>query len=648
MTTETIQLYSFDDVRVEPRICEVSKAGTPVQLEPKGLKLLIFLIENRERLVEKDEILDVVWKDTTVTEYALTSAIAKLRKSIGDDTKRPKYIQTVHTRGYRFIATVELQYAETNGGGENAPVAAREPESGFPPAAPSPHLTTAPNGAVPRNSFRRLLSARTLALAGALGVLLIGARLLRNASDHARRSDPSSTVSSLAVLPFQSLSPGEGDEYLGAGIADALTTKLSNNAGVMIQPKSTVLQYASSQLDSLSFGRALKVDYVLGGKSQSVGDRLHVTAQLIRVRDGALLWSATFDEKMTGIFQVQDSIREKVMATLRPGLSSEEHLRQPRRYTDDPEAYLAFLKGHFFMNKTTKGDIVKSAEYFQRAIDRDPKYAMAYAGLADSYRRLERHGVAPAECVPKSRAAVIKALELDDTVAYAHSMLGLIAYRYDWDFDKANREYKRARELEPTLVHQWYGSYLQALNQIPEAEIEFKRFADFQPFLPSGNTTYGQYFFLTHQYDRAIEQIRQTLEMNANYPPARETLGLVYEQQGRPDEALAEFQEAAALSHGEHGLGSLGHLYASQGRKGDVRKVLQLLAERARHAYVSPYETALVFAGLGQNDKALECLEKAYAERSLSAPFLRFDPRLANVRRYPRFQDFVRRIGLSF
>jgi DNA-binding winged helix-turn-helix (wHTH) protein/TolB-like protein len=648
MTTGTIQLYSFDDIHVEPRTCEIFKAGIAVRLEPKGFKLLIFLIENRERVVEKDEILDVVWKDTIVTEYALTSAIAKLRKSIGDDTKTPKYIQTVHTRGYRFIAAVELEYAETDKGGERAPTAAREPEEGFPPAVPSPQLIAARNGAAGRNSLRRLLSARSLALVGALGVLLIGARLLRNASGHTRRSDPSSTASSLAVLPFQSLSAGGGDEYLGAGIADALTTKLSNNVGLTIQTKSTVLQHADAQLDSLSFGRALKVDYVLGGKSQSTGDRLHVTAQLIRVRDGALLWSATFDEKMTSIFQVQDSIREKVMATLRPELSSKEHLQQPRRYTDDPEAYLDFLKGHFFMNKTTKGDILKSAEYFQRAIDRDPKYAMAYAGLADSYRRLERHGVAPAECVPKSRAAVVKALELDDTVAYAHSMLGLIAYRYDWDFDKANREYKRARELEPTLVHQWYGSYLQALNRIPEAEIEFKRFADFQPFLASGNTTYGQYFFLTHQYDRAIEQLRQTLEMNANYPPAREALGLVYEQQGRTDEALAEFQEATTLSHGEHGLGSLGYLYAKQGRGGDVRNVLQLLAERARHAYVSPFETALVFAGLGQDDKALECLEKAYTERSLSAPFLRFDPRLANVRRYPRFQDFVRSIGLSF
>jgi TolB-like protein/DNA-binding winged helix-turn-helix (wHTH) protein/tetratricopeptide (TPR) repeat protein len=643
MTTETMHLISFDDVRVEPRTGLVFKAGSPVELEPKGYRLLIFLIENRERLVEKAEILDVVWKGTTVTEYALTGAVAKLRKALRDDTKTPKYIQTVHTRGYRFIAAVELKYASETNGESNATVAAEAP----------PHVTAAENVAPPPgNSLWRPLWPRSLALVGILGALmlglLLGARLLWNGSGQTTPSAPSSAIRSLAVLPFQSLSSGGGDEYLGAGIADALTAKLSNNAAFRIRPQNAGVQYAGAQPDMLSFGRASKVDYVIGGESQSLGDRLRVTAQLIRVRDGGLVWSESFDEKMTSILYVQDSVCEKVEAALRHELGGQEHLRQARRYTDDPEAYLAFLKGHYFMNKATKVGLATGVKYFQQAIDRDPKYAMAYAGLADCYRRMEGFGVAPGEFVPKSRAAVLKALEIDDTVAYAHSMLGAIAYKYDWDFDKANREYKRARELDPTLVHQWYGSYLQVLDRIPEAGIEFKRFADFQPFLLAGNTTYGQYFFLTRQYDRALEQIRQTLEMDANYPPAREALGLIYEQQGRTDDALAEFQAAVTLSHGGRGLGSLGHIYAEQGRGGDVRKVLRLLAERSRHAYISPYETALVFAGLGQNDQALEYLKKAYAERSLSAPLLRFDPRLAKVRNEPRFQEFVRGIGLSF
>ncbi len=521
MTAETKQTISFGDICVDTRTSLVFKAGIPVQLEPKGLRLLTFLIENRERLVEKSEILDAVWRGTVVTEYALTGAIAKLRKAIGDDKKTPRYIQTVHTRGYRFIAAVELNAApggkatETNG--EQTTAVAGDSL----PAEPPTSCMSVAGKAVARNSLCRLPWPRSLALAGALGVL-VSAAWLWNTSHH--------------------------------------------------------------------------------------------TSQ----------------------------------AAVRNESGGQEHLQQARRYTNNPEAYEAFLKGHYFMNKATKDGLIKGVEYFRQAIALDPKYAMAYAGLADSYRRRGRYGVAPAEFVPKSRAAIVKALELDDTVAYAHSMLGLIAYQYDWDFDKANREYKRAQELDPTLVHQWYGSYLQAINRIPEAEIEFKRFSDSQPFLLSGNATYGQYFFLTHQYDRALDQMRQTLEMDANYPPARETLGLIYEEQGRTREALAEFESAVSLSHGENGLGSLGYIYAQQGREGDARKVLRLLAERSRHAYVSPYETALVFAGLNHNDQALEYLKSACAERSLSMPWLRFDPRLSKVREEPRFQEFIRGIGFSF
>lgn len=650
MTTETAQILYFDDVRVEGRAGLVFKAGTPVPLEPKGFRLLLFLIENRERLVEKTEILNVVWRGTAVTDYALTGAIAKLRKAIGDDTKTPKYIQTVHTRGYRFIAAVALTRTPETNGSVEATVTLETPENGLPAAMPPSHRASAGSGAASRNSLALLFWPRWLALAGATGALILalifGARL-GNASRHITSSASAGVSSSLAVLPFQSLSSAGGDQYLGAGIADALTVRLSNDTAFRIRPQSEALQFAGAQLDLLASGRASNVDYVIGGKSQNLGDRFRVTAQLIRVRDGGLLWSATFDEKITSILHVQDSICEKVEAALRRELGGQEHLRQARRYTDNPEAYLAFLKGHYFMNKATKEGLAKGVEYFQQAIDLDPKYAMAYAGLADCYRKMEGLGGTPAEFVPKSRAAVLKALELDDTVAYAHSMLGVIAYKYDWDFDKANREYKRAQELDPTLVHQWYGSYLQALNRIPEAEIEFKRFADFQPFLLSGNTVYAQYFFLTHQYDRALDQVRQTLEMDANYPPARETLGLVYEQQGRTGEALAEFQAAIALSHGEHGLGSLGHIYAVQGRGSDVRKVLRLLAEQSRRSYVSPYETALVFAGLGHHQQALECLKRAYAERSLSASLLRFDPRLTKAREDPRFQEWLRNIGIA-
>jgi serine/threonine-protein kinase len=296
------------------------------------------------------------------------------------------------------------------------------------------------------------------------------------------------------------------------------------------------------------------------------------------------------------------------------------------------------------MNKLTPADIDKSIDYFRQAIDLDPKYAMAYAGLSDSYMRLGRTGKAPAEFLPKSRAAVMKALELDETVAYAHSMLGRIAYLYDWDFPRAEREYARARELNPNLVHAWYGSYLLTMNRVAEAEAEQQKFEAFLPF--AAGSGLSQHFYLTGQYDRVVDLMNRKLEANPNFAPLHEWLGLAYEQQGRGPQANEEFQKVIALSNSVEGLGSLGHLYAISGKKDEAQKILQKIDELGKRLYLSPYQKAVVYAGLGQNDQALSELEKAYNQRSLSPVSLRFDPRLNGLRSEPRFRDFTRRVGL--
>jgi len=373
-----------------------------------------------------------------------------------------------------------------------------------------------------------------------------------------------------------------------------------------------------------------------------------VTVQLIRVRDAASLQTVSFNEKFTNIFQVEESLSAQVLRALTVTLDSEERQRFRRRFTQNAAAYEAFLNAHYFMNLATKEGTHQGIASFQRAIAIDPNYAMAYAGLGDCYLRLFRFGTAPADFVPKSRAAETKAIELDNTVAYAHSLLGYIAFQYDWDFSRAEREYKLARELDPALVHQWYGFYLLALNHVPEADIEFKKFNDFLPLLVSADAFYGQYFYLRRQNGLAVDQLNKTLAMQPDYPPAHEFLGMVYEQEGRMNEAIGEMQKAIDLSGGECGLGSLGHLYATVGRRSDARKMLQAIAEQSSRGYVSPYQLAIVHAGLDEKNKAIDELEKAYAERSLSAAVLRFDPRLSNLRAEPRFQDFARRVGLSF
>ena len=239
----------------------------------------------------------------------------------------------------------------------------------------------------------------------------------------------------------------------------------------------------------------------------------------------------------------------------------------------------------------------------------------------------------------------MKALELDETVPYAHSMLGRIAYMYDWDFDRANREYARARELDPTLVHAWYAAYLMTLNRVAEAEAEAEKFEQLLPFTPGSGL--AQHCYFTGQYDRAIDIMNKRLVANPGYPPLHEWIGLVYEQQGRNAQALEEFEKAIDLSDGNVGVGALGHLYALLGRKGDAQKAIRRLDQESKRTYVSPYQKAVVYAGLGQKDEALKYIEQAFNERSLLATSLRFDPRLNDLRADPRFQDFMRRTGIT-
>jgi tetratricopeptide (TPR) repeat protein len=492
----------------------------------------------------------------------------------------------------------------------------------------------------------RSLIARSVALVGVLCVLLLGAAFYWRSFLGRKLSGSASTTTSIAVLPFQSGSSSRDDQILGFEIADALTSKLSNSTHLSVRSTSAVLHYSDLRDDPAAVGRALNVDYILEGNIQRSPGL--VTMKLIRVRDAASLQTASFNENFTNIFQAEESLSSRVLRALTVTLDHEEQQRFHRRFTQNAAAYEAFLDAHYFMNLATKDGANKGIISFQRAIAIDPNYAMAYAGLGDCYLRLFRFGTAPAEFVPKSRAAETKAVELDNSVAYAHSMLGNIAFQYDWDFPRAEREYKVAREMDPALVHQWYAFYLLAMNRVPEAEIEYKKFNDFLPLMVPGSAAYGQYFYLRRQNGPAVDQLNKTLGMQPDYPPAHELLGMVYEQEGRTNEAIAEIQRAIDLSGGIYGFGWLGHVYASAGRRSEAQKMLQSIAEQSTRSYISPYQSALVQAGLGEKGKAIDELEKAYAERSLTAPFLRLDPRLSNLRAEPRFQDFARHIGLSF
>jgi DNA-binding winged helix-turn-helix (wHTH) protein/TolB-like protein len=654
MSEQRQGFYDFEPFRVDAVKRILLRDGLPVPLKPKVFETLLVLVENSERVLDKDELMQTIWPDTIVEENNLTQNISAIRKALGERRDEHRYVVTIPGRGYRFVADVQRARAggvlteaiTTTPQGEaiedrNAfeeTTEAREEKRGDLQIAQTASLSAR------RRARARLYVIFLLAAALLVGFVLLLSRL--RAKSEVALPETNAAIKSIAVLPFKSLDT-EADTYIGPGMADALITKLSNSDQLNVRSTSAVLRYNNSTQDPLVAGRELGVDSVLDGKIQHVGDRVRVTVQLVRVRDGASLWAQTFDEKFTDIFAMQDSISQQVVYALTLQLSGDERERMQKRYTKNTEAYQAFLKGHYFMNKGTRESMDKSIEYFEQAIGLDPNYALAYAGLSDSYRRLESFGLPPAQFIPLSRKAATKALEIDETIGYAHSMLGLIAYRNDWDFPRAEREYNRARELSPTLVHQWYAFYLLIMSRESEADAEIKRFAEDQPFSLIGNSSYGLYYFYKRQYDQAADQLHKTLEMDSNFPHARNTLGLVYEQKGLYREAIAEFQKAIEFSDGNMGLSSLGHVYAIMGRGDEAREVLRKLAERAKRVYVSPYEAAVIQAGLGQKDKALSSLEKAYADHSLWPTLLRFDPRLDDIRAEPRFKDLLQHIGLK-
>jgi DNA-binding winged helix-turn-helix (wHTH) protein/Tfp pilus assembly protein PilF len=362
------------------------------------------------------------------------------------------------------------------------------------------------------------------------------------------------TIKSIAVLPFKSLGIDGGDEYLGIGIAETLTTRLSSLKLLTVRPNSAVLKYASPEKDTVVAGRELEVDTVLEGSIRRLGERIRVTARLVSVPDGLVLWADKFDENFTDIFKVEDSISGKVAEALALKLSGDEHKRLTKRYTDKAEAYQLYLKGRYFWNKRTEDGFNRGIAQFKQAVEKDSNYALAYAGLADSYIGLTFYNfAAPNETMPKAKEAAMNALAIDSALAEAHTSLAHVLMNYDWNWSEAEKEFKLSIELNPdyATAHQWYAiHYLTAMGRPEEALQEMKRALDLEPTSLVMNTFMGATLYFAARYDEAIEQCRRTIEMDPNFAIAHWHLGLAYEQKDMFDEAIVEFQKATALSGG--------------------------------------------------------------------------------------------------
>lgn len=663
--------YEFGPFRVDALKRRLLRGGEVVPLTPKSFDTLLALVENSGRLVEKDDLMERVWPGVAVEENNLTQNVSALRKALGERRGEPQYIATVPGLGYRFIASVEETWPDDE---EPKPDAKLE---GVSPTVES--VSTSENAAARQNVFehttepstpfvgsvtevrsasgegsvgssfvksRKALAVAALAVvAVAVGYYFFAARAKRaevTAGADAR-------VRSIAILPFKQLGAEGEDEYVGLGMADALITKLSGIREINVRPTSSIIKFADSQ-DPGAAGRELGVESVLDGRVQKSGDRIRVTVQLTRAGDGATLWGDTFDEKYTDIFAVEDRISEQVVRALLPTLNVEQKQKLSKHYTEDTEAYQSYIKGRYFWNKRTSEDIRKAVGYFEDAILEDPNYALAYSGLADSYATLGvLDDLPPNETMPKARSAAMRALELDDTLAEAHTSLGYVKHRYDWDFPGAEREFRRAIALDPDYAraHQWLGWYLVSVGRFDEAEGEFARAQQLDPLSLYTNMTAGAPYFYSGRYDKAAEQFRKVVEMDSGFWLAHRWLAEVYAEQGRYDEAVAELKGIMkARPEDSSQLSMIGYTYALAGRQAEARQVLAELGRESEKHYVAPFYFVLIHAELGEKDQAFAALAEALRVRDNSLAFVKVNSRLDPLRRDPRFAEMLKDTGL--
>ncbi len=460
---------------------------------------------------------------------------------------------------------------------------------------------------------------------------------------------PGEAIDSVAVLPFVNATNDPNTEYLSDGISESIISTLSQLPQLRVMGRSSVFRYKGKDVDPQKVGQELKVRAVLTGRVTQRGGNLIVRADLVLVSDGSELWGEEYNRKLADLLAVQEEITRDISDKLRRKLTGEEEKRLAKRSTTNPEAYQLYLKGRYFTGKFTRDGLNKGVEYFHQAIDLDPNYALAYDGLAYAYSTRVDILFSSNETMPKAREAAKKALELDDTSPEAHTEMADVIWWYDFDLSAAEREFKRAIELQPNYApaHVFYGWYLVSVGRVEKGIQESRRAVELDALALDTNALAAQNLYFAHRYDQAIEQAQRTLDIDSNNLFARLMLGVAFEQKGDLPRAIRELEQARKVE-ADYPLTSaeLGHAYALSGRKGEAGQILKELIDRSKRGYVCAYFFAEVYVGLGEKEQALASLEKAYADRSSFLMLLKSDPEMDSLRSEPRFKDLLRRVGL--
>ena len=580
-------IYEFENFRLDAVHLMLYKEKKPITLAPKVIETLLALVERSGEVVSKDEMMDRLWHDSFVEESNLTQNIYLLRKTLGKGADGRDLIETFRRRGYRFTGKIK-------------------------------NLTSEKTETVASEKILDLETGET-------------EKTVKAASNF---------FDSLAVLPLKNESNDETVEYLCDGITESIINRLSQLKNLRVVASHTVFRYKGKDLSPQEIGRDLGVSAVLSGRVLQFGEKLIVRTELVDADNGWQIWGEQFNRPATDILDLQETIAREISENLRLKMSGEEQARLTKRYTESAEAYHLYIKGRFQLNKRLTESIRQAAEYFQKAIDIDAEYAPAYVGLADCFPLLSLYGsLTPREAYPQAKAAAEKALEIDPRMSKAYNSLGVVKLFYEWDWRGAENAFRQAIELNPHYAdaHQRYGMLLTAEGRFDEAVIQLKRARESDPLSLIIKTISGYPFYYSRQFEKAKEHFREVIELDANYSMAHFRLGLTYAQENKFDEAIAELGRSTVLSGDRDVVAALGYVHGLKGDTEKAQDALDELAEREESGFVSAYNKAIVYAGSGNTDAALDWLEKAFEERSYWLIYLKVDPILDSLRASPRF-----------
>ncbi len=636
----TKQIYEFGQFRIDPEERLLLRDGRPVSLTPKAFETLLALVENSGHLVKKDELMKRVWPDAFVEEVNLAQNISAIRRALGEGNGSGQYIETVPKAGYRLSVNVRV---------------VSEPKAKHSQVAPD--AATADAATKSQQALQITQTALALATKRRSIAISVAAVLLLALGFFAWRVylglHAPAPVRSIVVLPLTNLSGDAQQEYFVDGITEALTTevaKMSRVAPLRVISRTTAMRYKNASRAVPEIARELNIDAVLEGAVMRSGDHVRITAQLIRAANDEHIWAQSYDRNLADALAVQSEIAQDIAKQIKVQIAPEKEAQEATGKAPSVEAQDAYLRARYEWNKRTPQSLLRARTLFRQALDLEPNYALAWAGLAESEYLLTQNGyetASPREGVPRARAAAQRALELDDHLAEAHTSLGMVLWAYDWNWPAAEREYRRAIELNPNdaVAHQFYSIGLSSQGRFEESIAEAKHAIELDPLSPIIQANLARMLHFARRDEEAIGVLHKIVELEPNFFPGHQMLGMIAIAAGRTEEAVRELRIARELAPDSVlALTNLTRAYARSGQRQAALAGLEELKQIARKKYVPAYQFAFVYAELGEMDTAFQWLNKAIEEPSAMMMLMNVQPEFDTLRSDPRFAAVVRRV----